>query len=99
MVSARGRRKLLDDLFRRRRARAEPRLDRQHIETPAKAHQLLAPLKPTQSLVDGLAGTEMQEFLGADQSAFRQWLGMAQNEFGNGLHSLHLLSEMQYDFW
>src|ERR1700730_12894673 len=32
----------------------------------------------------------MQEFLGADQSAFRKRLGFAQDFFGNGLHGVCL---------
>src|SRR5205807_6145979 len=76
----------LDNLFRCRRPRSETRLDRPDIDAPAQPHKLLARFEAFKRLVDRRPVSEMQQFLGADQSAFGKALRMVQNLLGNGRH-------------
>jgi hypothetical protein len=90
-------RKALDNLFGSGRSRAKTRLDGPDIHASPKPHELLALLEPLEGLIDRRAASNVQEFLGADQSALRQCVGEAQNLLGNGGHGASL-SEIYIDF-
>src|ERR1043166_148672 len=87
-----------DNFLSCRRSHSKTRLDRPDVDASADPHQLFGPVEALKCLINGRAASKVQEFLEADQRAFWQCVGVAQNLLGNGRHCALVLSEMYSNF-